>query len=167
MTSRSLAIPVSEHFDTIGPIARTVKDAAYVLATIAGKDPYDDNTSEIPFKKIPDYVAACKMSSLKGARIGIPRNVLNSYIGFGVDSSVIAAFEAAIATMKKAGAIIVDNTDYPAWEVYLNDPASLPFVFGTDFITDLPKYLAQLTKNPQNIHNLADVQNFTINSALE
>lgn len=55
-------------------MARTVKDAAYVLQAIAGKDPYDNYTSAIPRIPLPDYVAACKLSSLKGKRIGVPRN---------------------------------------------------------------------------------------------
>jgi len=39
-------------------MARTVKDAAYILSATAGKDHYDNYTSAIPFNKIPDYVAA-------------------------------------------------------------------------------------------------------------
>jgi amidase len=44
-------------------LARTVKDAAYLLHAIAGKDPYDNYASAIPFKTIPDYVAACRFSA--------------------------------------------------------------------------------------------------------
>ena len=52
LTSRDLVIPISEHQDTVGPMARTVKDAAYVLQAIAGLSPYDNYTSAIPF---PNY----------------------------------------------------------------------------------------------------------------
>jgi amidase len=49
LTSRSLVIPISEHQDTVGPMARTVKDAAYILQAIAGPDQYDNYTSAIPW----------------------------------------------------------------------------------------------------------------------
>ncbi|KAI7301127.1 amidase, partial [Hortaea werneckii] len=74
LTSRYLVIPISEHQDTIGPMARTVKDAAYVLQALAGPDQYDNYTSAIPWANDtsakPDYVAACDYNSLAGKRIG-------------------------------------------------------------------------------------------------
>jgi len=45
LTSRFLVIPISEHQDTVGPMARSVKDAAYILSAIAGKDANDNYTS--------------------------------------------------------------------------------------------------------------------------
>ncbi|KAH6604043.1 amidase signature enzyme [Trichoderma cornu-damae] len=70
LTSRGLVIHQSrEHQDTVGPMARTVKDAAYLLQAIAGEDPHDKYTAEIP--QVPDYVAACR-DTLAGARIGVP-----------------------------------------------------------------------------------------------
>ena len=58
-------------------MARSVKDAAYLLQAIAGMDPYDNYTSAIPYDPLPDYVAACNFSGLQGKRIGIPRNVIS------------------------------------------------------------------------------------------
>jgi Asp-tRNA(Asn)/Glu-tRNA(Gln) amidotransferase A subunit family amidase len=55
LTSRSLVIPVSERQDTVGPLARTVTDAAHVLNIIAGKDPSDSYTNAQPFPQPPDY----------------------------------------------------------------------------------------------------------------
>ena len=107
LTSRSLVIPISQRQDTVGPIARTVKDAAYVLQVIAGKDPYDNYTLAQPFDTPPNYVAACNFSSLRGKRIGIPRNVIDP--SEEPDGTVIAAFNAAVETIKKAGA----QEDYP------------------------------------------------------
>ena len=67
-----MVIPLSEHQDTIGPMARTVKDAARLLQVIAGVDRHDNYTSASPFKDgYPDYLAACKISGLQGKRIGI------------------------------------------------------------------------------------------------
>ena len=65
LTSRYLVIPISEHQDTIGPMARTVRDAAYLLKAIAGSDPRDNYTLARPFanSSTPDYVAACNFSA--------------------------------------------------------------------------------------------------------
>ncbi len=57
LTSRSLVILISEHQDSVEPITRTVKDAAYVLQTIASEDAHDNYIFTIP--SVPDYVAAC------------------------------------------------------------------------------------------------------------
>lgn len=158
LTSRALVIPISEHQDTVGPMARTVRDAAYLLQAIAGKDPDDNYTSAIPFDTIPDYVAALNFSSLRGKKFGIPRNVIQ-----GADPPVSAAFEAAMKLIRKAGATVSDNANITSFALsqYLNGNSST-IVLDADFITDLPKnYLSKLTTNPNNVHNLADVSNFT------
>ena len=160
LTSRALVIPISQRQDTVGPMARSVKDAAYLLQAIAGKDPNDNYTSAIPYDPLPDYVAACNYSSLRGKRIGIPRNVITPEQG---DEPVLAAFEAAIQTIKRAGATIVDNTNITAYALdqYLNGNSSI-IVLEADFVSDLPdEYLSKLTYNPENVHDLADVSNFT------
>ncbi|MCJ1311116.1 hypothetical protein MMC25_004786 [Agyrium rufum] len=160
LTSRALVVPISQRQDTVGPMARTVKDAAYLLQAIAGKDPNDNYTSAIPFDSLPDYVAACSFNAFAGKRIGIPRNIIYSEQG---DGPVLAAFTAAIEIVRKAGATIVDNTnitDY-ALDQYFNGNAST-IVLDADFVSDLPnEYLSKLTVNPNNVHSLADVSNFT------
>ena len=160
LTSRSLVIPVSERQDTVGPMARTVKDAAYILQAIAGKDSNDNYTSAIPFNILPDYVAACNFSSLRGKRIGIPRNLITPA---EENKTILSAFEAALGVIRHAGATIVDNTnvtDY-ALDQYLNGNSSL-LVLLADFVSNLPKnYLSQLASNPQKVYSLADVSNFT------
>ena len=163
LTSRSLVIPISQHQDTVGPMARTVKDAAYVLQAIAGKDPYDNYTLAQPFDTPPNYVAACNFSALRGKRIGIPRNVIDPTEE--PDNTVIAAFNAAVETIKKAGATIVDNTNITSYALaqYTNG-SNENIVLDADFVSDLPdEYLSMLSYNPNNVHNLADVSNFTHN----
>ena len=164
LVSRALVIPISQRQDTVGPMARTVKDAAYILQAIAGKDPNDNYTSAIPC--IPDYVAACNFSAFRGARIGVPRNVITPSSGA---EAPMAAFEAAINLMRKAGATIVDNANITAYALdqYLNGNAS-GIVLDADFVSDLPNlYLSKLVTNPQNIHSLAGVSNFTKSFELE
>lgn len=146
-------------------MTRTVKDAAYILSAIAGKDPNDNYTLSNPSDSVPDYVAACNYSGLRGARIGIPRNVL----GIAADNTsapILAAFEAAISTIRKAGATIVENANFTAYQQYLDDDNST-IVLQADFINNLAEYLALLTSNPQNVYSLADVRGFTQNYSLE
>lgn len=168
LTSRSLVIPISEHQDTVGPMARSVSDAAYILSIIAGKDEYDNYTLAQPFDTPPDYTQALNISSLRGARIGIPRNGITPD---NTSQPILDAFEAAIQTIKDAGAIIVDNTNFSAFEEYLAD-ANAPLgnesiVLDADFVSDLFNYLAELTSNPNSIHSLADESNFTHSFPLE
>jgi amidase len=140
-------------------MARTVKDAALVLTAIAGKDHNDNYTLASPFQdKVPDYVKSCKANGLKGKRIGVPRNVLE------LRSSVaqvpyFAAFDAAVKVLEDAGATIVDNANFTAYEAFLN--GSSGSVLKADFISNLATYLSELKTNPQNVHNLADIRAFT------
>lgn len=158
LTSRSLVIPISQRQDTVGPMARTVRDAAYLLQAIAGKDPSDNYTLAQPFDAPPDYVAACNFSSFRGKRIGVPRNLIQS-----PDPSISTAFEAALSTIKRAGATIVDGLNIAPFALdNLKNGDSSTTVLEADFASDLgPHYLSMLTSNPQNVHNLPDVLNFT------
>ncbi|KAH9879624.1 hypothetical protein IAQ61_001443 [Plenodomus lingam] len=169
LTSRSLVIPISERQDTVGPMARTVKDAAYILQAIAGPDPADNYTLAIPWSQNssvpkPDYVAACTLDALHGARIGVPRNALGRRTASS--APILDAFEAALDVLSNAGAIIVDNTNYTAYASYLNSTAEDTVLSG-DFGPNLASYLAQLTHNPNTIHTLADLTAFTKTTPVE
>lgn len=162
LTSRSLVIPISEHQDTIGPMARSVTDAAYILSIIAGKDASDNYTSAQPWDTPPDYTRSLNFSSLRGARIGIPRNGITAS---NTSQPISDAFEAAIQVIKNAGATVVDNTNFSAWDAYVADSSaslgSESVVLDADFVSNLAHYLSQLTSNPNGIKSLADEANFT------
>ncbi|KAB5580286.1 amidase signature domain-containing protein [Coniochaeta sp. 2T2.1] len=153
LTSRYLVIPISSHQDTVGPMARTVKDAAIILQAISGRDRRDNYTSAIPFDcdKMPDYVAALDKNGLSGARIGIPYNALSA----SASATEMAAFWAAVKTMEEAGATIVEANFTVA------NPNTTSIVLGADFVSDLAAYLAELSYNPNDLHSLADVRAFT------
>lgn len=168
LTSRNLVIPISEHQDTVGPMARTVKDAAYILSAIAGEDPYDNYTSAIPFKNgtLPDYVKACKEGSLAGARIGVARNLMDA--SYGVDtianassSADLAAFQAALDVLRDAGATVVEGANFTAVEQWFNDSSSETIGLDADFIVNLVQYLDELTENPNDIADLPTERAFT------
>ncbi|GJC87110.1 putative amidase ARB_02965 [Colletotrichum liriopes] len=166
LTSRHLVIPISEHQDTIGPMARTVKDAAYILHAIAGPDSNDNYTSAIPNNgTIPNYPAACNMYALCGARIGIPRNAIELFSD-NTTGTETDAFEEALHVFRSAGAIIVDNANFTAAE-QLATSNSETIVLNADFISNLASYLAKLSFNPNNLSSLADVRKFTQSFELE
>ncbi|KIW12411.1 hypothetical protein PV08_09688 [Exophiala spinifera] len=166
LTARDLVVPISEHQDTVGPMARTVKDAAYLLAAIAGKSLYDNYTDAIPWDTIPDYVAACNFSALRGKRIGVPRNLID-LSSDPAAAPIVPVFNAALDILRAAGATIVDNTNFTGYDA-LNEGNYSNIVLEADFISDLPKeYLSKLSYNPNNVHSVADVRNFTHDFALE
>ena len=165
LTSRYLVVPISEHQDTVGPLARTVKDAAYILQAIAGPDPNDNYTSAIP-GPLPDYVAACNNNSLAGKRFGVPDNVITGYSD-NTTVATVAAFELAVKQIEAAGATVIRNTNFTRFDEFNYSNAST-IVLDADFVSDLPDlYLSKLTYNPQNIHDLEDLENFTHTFPLE
>lgn len=158
-----MVVPYSEHQDSIGPMTRSVKDAAYVLETIAGEDPADNYTSAIPSNQTREYVSACRLGGLQGKRIGIPRNLIQ-LAGEPSGDQVIAAFEKAIAIVESAGAVVVDNTNITTYEEYISDDRMSSYaVLCADFVSGISSYLSNLVYNPHNLRNQADIRSFTWN----
>lgn len=102
LVSRAGIIPGSPSFDTAGPLARTVADAATLLGGLTGVDPRDPKTKESRGKAYTDYTQFLDPNGLRGARIGIARNY------FGYHEKVDALINKSIEAMKAQGAIIVD-----------------------------------------------------------
>jgi amidase len=101
LVSRTHVIPISASQDTPGPMARSVADAAILLTAMAGSDPADPATAEADAHRA-DYLAALAGASLAGKRLGVL-----SYAA-SLAPSVDAVFAAAVATLKAAGAQVVD-----------------------------------------------------------
>src|SRR5262249_53710245 len=81
--------------DHIGPLTKNVKDAATVLGVIAGRDPMDSTSAQVP---VPDYVAELD-KPVRGLKIGVGKE----YFGEGLDEEVRAAVERAIEKLKELG----------------------------------------------------------------
>ena len=111
----SLVIPISEHQDTVGPITRSMTDAAIVLSIIAGKDPNDNFTLAQP-SIVPDFTRALDKNALWAKRIGVPRNVFLNDTITGNDPSINVAFEEALNVIRSLGATVVDPADLPSAE---------------------------------------------------
>jgi aspartyl-tRNA(Asn)/glutamyl-tRNA(Gln) amidotransferase subunit A len=97
--SRYGLIAFASSLDRIGPLTKTVKDAATILKVIAGHDPMDSTSADIP---VPDYVAELA-KPVRGLRLGVPKE----YFGEGLDAEVRGAIEAAIQRLAAQGCEIV------------------------------------------------------------
>jgi Asp-tRNA(Asn)/Glu-tRNA(Gln) amidotransferase A subunit family amidase len=105
LTSRDGIIPLYLDRDIGGPMARTVADAVAVLDVIAGYDPSDPVTEASRGKQARRYMDSLKKDGLKGARIGIVRQLSNTE---STDPEVLRRFEEALTAMRRNGATLVD-----------------------------------------------------------
>jgi aspartyl-tRNA(Asn)/glutamyl-tRNA(Gln) amidotransferase subunit A len=94
--SRAGAMPLSWSLDHVGPMARTVRDAALLLTVIAGHDPLDATSSRRP---VPDYTAALERP-IAGLRVVVPEG----YYWDGLDAEVVAGARAAVGVLGDLGA---------------------------------------------------------------
>jgi amidase len=133
LLSRTGIVPISHSQDTAGPMARTVADAVVLLGSMAGTDPQDPATRESDLRGLRDYSKFLDAGGLKGARIGVVREHL-----FGYSPSADRLAEAAIADMKKQGAVIVDPADIPTLGKFEESELD---VMLYEFKADLKRYL--------------------------
>ncbi len=101
--SRYGLVAFASSLDQIGPITKDVTDAAFLLGAIAGHDPRDSTSADVP---VPDYLKAFKKKDLKKLRIGVPVEFFTE----GLDPEVDSAVKAAIEELKALGGTIKDIT---------------------------------------------------------
>jgi aspartyl-tRNA(Asn)/glutamyl-tRNA(Gln) amidotransferase subunit A len=113
--SRFGLVAFASSLDQVGPLTKTVRDAALIMNAIAGHDPQDSTCLNEP---MPDYTAALGRD-LRGIRLGLPKE----YMIEGIDPQVKSAIDAAIAQLETLGAEIVDvslpQTDYAIAVYYI------------------------------------------------
>ena len=117
--SRYGLVAFASSLDQIGPITRTVEDAALLLNQLCGHDPLDSTSLDQP---VPDFTAAIGRD-IKGLRIGLPKE----YFISGVHPSVLEAVRKAIAQLESLGAeieeISLPHTDVGVATYYVLAPA--------------------------------------------
>ena len=148
LVSRSGIIPISITQDTAGPMARSVADAAALLGGMIGRDTADRATTRRPVSVAVDYTTSLDARALKGARIGVARK---KYTGYSPATDQL--LEAAIATLKAQGAVIVDPANIPTAS-QLDDCEFEILLY--EFKADLNAYLKRLPPSA-NVHSLADL----------
>ena len=150
LVSRSGIIPISHSQDTAGPMARTVEDIAILLGAMTGVDSHDSATTKSRKQALADYRSCLDPNGLKGARIGVARNMLGS------DRRILAIFERSLDVMKAAGAELVDPADVANFDKFSNSEIE---VLLYEFKADLDAYLAGV--EPQvRVHSIKEVVQF-------
>lgn len=107
LISRTGIMPCVLSFDTGGPMARTVYDAAVALGFMTGVDTKDPLTSTSAGLYYKDYTQFLKKGALQGVRLGVIRDYA------GTDVEVDRVFNAALEELKAQGAVLVDNLHFP------------------------------------------------------
>ncbi len=117
--SRYGLIAFASSLDQVGVLTRDVTDAAILLSVIAGHDPLDSTSMDVP---VPDYTAALT-GDIRGMRVGVPKE----YFVPGMQPEVEGAVRAAVEKLAELGAEIVEvslpHTDYALPVYYLIAPA--------------------------------------------
>ncbi|MEW6147318.1 MAG: Asp-tRNA(Asn)/Glu-tRNA(Gln) amidotransferase subunit GatA [Bradyrhizobium sp.] len=117
--SRWGIVAFASSLDQAGPIARSVRDAAMLLRSMAGHDPKDTTSVDIP---VPDYETAIGRS-VKGMKIGIPRE----YLLDGMPAEIEKLWQAGADWLRSAGAELVEvslpHTKYALPAYYIVAPA--------------------------------------------
>lgn len=97
---RSGVVPLSHSLDTVGPLTRTVRDAALMLRVLAGYDPSDAGSADLP---VHEYMATIEAGA-SGMRIGLPRDVFFD----GLDDDVASLLDGVRSTIAGTGATVSD-----------------------------------------------------------
>jgi aspartyl-tRNA(Asn)/glutamyl-tRNA(Gln) amidotransferase subunit A len=118
--SRYGIVAFASSLDQVGPVARTVRDCAFLYSIIAGRDECDTTTVELPQPvELPDA------DELRGLRIGVPKELNDAE---GIEPGVAAAVRAAIARLEELGAEVGEcslplSVEYGMACYYLITPA--------------------------------------------
>ncbi|GGC40983.1 glutamyl-tRNA(Gln) amidotransferase subunit A [Siccirubricoccus deserti] len=117
--SRFGIVAFASSLDQAGPVARTVEDCAILLRSMAGFDPKDSTSADVP---VPDFAAACARG-VKGLRIGVPKE----YRLEGTPPEIEALWEQGLAWLREQGAETVEislpHTKYALPTYYIVAPA--------------------------------------------
>lgn len=115
LVSRFGLVAFASSLDQIGPMTRTVEDAAAVLQAIAGHDPMDSTSADVP---VPDYAGALT-GDIRGLRVAVPKE----YFGEGVDEGVRSRVREALGVLEQLGAAVgevsLPHTEYAVATYYL------------------------------------------------
>ncbi|CAE6508490.1 unnamed protein product [Rhizoctonia solani] len=155
--SEKLVVPLSMHQDTVGPIARSVADAAAVLTVMAGQDHRGNFTSTAP-SVIPDYTQFLDRDAMRGKRFGVPRKVFMNETLMRTHPSVNSESEKALERIKQLGGTIVDPADLPSAEEMSYRQEE--WVALVQLKIQLNAYIKNLAYVPTNVSSLADILAF-------
>jgi len=170
LISRAGIAPKSLHFDTAGPMARTVTDVAYMLEVIAFEDPHDP-ISDAVWSEVSQhydivdgriqYSNYLNVDALRGKKIGVLADF------FGGDPEINAMALAALDQLKSLGATLIDIKLDPAFLSRYTGTGSSEIRQIADyrFRADWEKYLATLTGAPQTVAEFINLYQTIVNKS--
>ncbi len=148
--SRSGIIPISATQDTAGPMARTVKDAAILLAAIGGIDAADAVTKHSKGNTRKDYTSFLDTNGLKGKRLGIEKSFSKG------NPDVVSLLHKTIALLKEKGATIVEvDVLKPVYAIGEAENIILHY----EFKDGLNKYLAGANAKVKSLKDVIEYNN--------
>jgi aspartyl-tRNA(Asn)/glutamyl-tRNA(Gln) amidotransferase subunit A len=119
LVSRYGLVAFASSLDQIGPLTKTVEDAALILQAISGGDEKDSTSLHLP---VQDFSVELH-KGVKGLKLGVP----NEYFASGIDPEVLAKVKEAIQRLEAAGAEIVEislpHTEHAVATYYIIAPA--------------------------------------------
>lgn len=174
LTSRAGVIPESEHQDTVGVFARTVRDTVYVLDAIYGVDERDNYTlaqqGHTPSNGYIQFMA--NKNALKGATFGLPWKSFWAH----ADSEQLGALRELLKLIESAGAKIINETEITNYEKIVSQngwnwdlgttrgfPNESEYTYiKVDFHNNINKYLSELSNT--KIRNIYDIVQFNFDN---
>ena len=158
LTSRTGVVPISFSQDSVGPLARSVEDAAVLLGVLSGgrsgADPLDLATTNRPREMPDDYAGFCDPDGLAWTRIGVPRQRY-----FGYSPAADALVETALAAAAKAGAEIVDPADVTTADAIAHS-SDEQIVLLHEYRAGIEAYLATRPSAPGQPRTVAEIVQF-------
>ncbi len=113
--SRFGLVALSSSFDQVGPFANSTEDVARVLQVLAGHDPADSTSAEVP---VPDYLSALRRD-VRGTRVGVPKEAFTE----GLQPEIRAALERTMENLRDGGAVMEEvslpHSDYVISAYYI------------------------------------------------
>ncbi|HWG64813.1 MAG TPA: amidase [Streptosporangiaceae bacterium] len=161
LISRAGIVPISAAQDTAGPMARTIADAAALLAAVAGADPADPATT---VDLAPGFAASLSRAALdpaavRGARVGVWRE--GSRLA---GAETVAVLDGAVAALRELGAEVTDPVDLPGAD-QIGEPETEALLH--EFKHDLDAYLARLPgSHPRSLAELIDFNTHNASTVL-
>jgi amidase len=170
LVSRSGVMPVSETFDSPGPLARTVSDIAIAMNILVGHDPDDPAFGErgwaspagslgspVPEFGEVDYTDALDRNSLRGARLGICRQL------WGMDPAADAVAYERLERLREAGAEVIEGVDIPSlWMI--ETILDLPMMVNAEFAAGMDAFFQRYMPNGP-ITSIEDVVAWNVDHA--
>lgn len=149
LTSRAGVVPISRTQDTIGPMTRTVADAAALLGALTGVDHRDPATADSTGQSHTDYTQFVDPNGLDGTRIGVARQLFFS------SPETTTIMDEVVGKLAGLGVHIIDPVEFPSFEEFSTSSAERD-VLLLEFKTGIAQYLETRIGGPKTLADLID-----------